>query len=91
MESREKLYYLLSEYITENSNIEVFCDMFTITYNIETDYSTLSKKEKLLFEELCRLTARFSSDEDDLVIKNLYVGEKEIRKNALKVYDQLLK
>lgn len=91
MESREKLYYLLSEYITENFNTEIFCDMFTITYDVETDYSTLSKQEKLLFEELCGLTARFSSDENDLAIKNLYVGEEEIRKNALQVYDQLLK
>lgn len=91
MESREKLHYLLSEYIKENSNTEIFCDMFTITYDIETDYSTLNSQEKLLFEELCRLTARFSSDENDLAIQNVYVGEEEIRKNALQVYNQLLK
>ncbi len=91
MESREKLYYLLSEYITGRSNTEAFCDMFTITYDIETDYSTLSRQEKLLFGELCRLTARFSSDENDLAIKNVYVGEEEIRKNAFQVYNQLLK
>lgn len=91
MESREKLYYLLSEYIRENFNTEMFCDMFTFTYDIETDYNVLSNQEKSLFEELCKLTARFSSNEDDLLITNVYVSEEEIRKNAIRIYNQLTK
>lgn len=91
MESREKLYYLLSEYIRDISSTRIFCDMFTYIYDIDTDYSTLNKQEKLLFEELCSLTARFSSDESDLAISNVYVGEEEIRENAFKVYNQLVK
>lgn len=90
MESREKLYYLLDQYVKGNYNTEIFSDMFTITYDIEIDYTTLNSEEKTLFEELSRLTARFSSSESDIAIPNVYVSEKEIRVSAQKVYNQLL-
>lgn len=91
MKSKEKLYYLLSEYIQKNFNTEMFCDIFTITYDIETDYNTLNNEEKFLFEELCRLTARFSPDENDIAIPNVYVSEEEIEKKAFQVFNQLVK
>lgn len=90
MEPREKLYYLLSEYLSGNYDAETFCDIFTVTYDIEIDYNTLNTLEKLLFKELCTLTARFSSDEKDLEIRNVYVNERKVREKALQVYRELV-
>lgn len=91
MEAKEKLYYLVSEYINGNYNDETFCDIFTVTYDVETDYKTLNSKEKLLFEELCSLTSRFSSDENDLNLNSIYVSKNEVRDKALQVKKELIK
>ncbi len=91
MEAKEKLYYLVAEYINGNYNDETFCDIFTVTYDVETDYKELNSKEKLLFEELCSLTSRFSSDENDLKLNSIYVSKNEVRDKALQIKNELIK
>jgi galactitol-specific phosphotransferase system IIB component len=91
MEPKEKLYYLLSEYVCGHYDTETFCDIFTVTYDIKVDYSTLNMQEKALFEELCKLTARFSANEKDLAISNVYIDEQKIKEKILQVYKELAK
>jgi hypothetical protein len=45
MESREKLYYLLYQYVKGNYNTEIFSDKFTITYYIAIPNAYVSEKE----------------------------------------------
>lgn len=90
MEPKEKLFYLLSEFLKGNYSTKSFCNLFTVTYDIETDYSTLSYLEKEQYDKLSRLTARFSPFEKDLSIPNVYVGEQEIIDNASEAYNKIV-
>ncbi|MBI6871801.1 hypothetical protein [Clostridium aciditolerans] len=90
MNSKEKLQYLLEKYIKEKYDVNSFCEQFTVIYNLDTDYSTLSTVENSLFKELCEFTARYSPFEDDLAISNVYVNENQIRNKANDVYSKLM-
>ena len=72
MNVKEKLYYLLKEFKKGRYDTSAFCDQFTITYDTEVDYETLSALENKLFGELSVITARFSPYEEDLKIPNVY-------------------
>lgn len=65
MTDKEKLYYLVKEYMNGNYTTEAFCDLFTVQYDIETDYSNLNEAENKCFNELSDITARFSSSQED--------------------------
>ena len=86
---KEKLYYLIKEFIKGNYKANVFCDEFTVQYDIETDYSTLSDDENHYFSELSEITARFSDDTEDLKIPNLYFDEKQINAKVHEVAEKL--
>ena len=86
---KEKLYYLIKEFIKGNYETNVFCDEFTVQYDIETDYSTLSDDENYYFSELSEITARFSDDTEDLKIPNLYFDEKQINAKVHEVAEKL--
>lgn len=45
---------------------------------METDYQDLSQKEYQCFDERSDMAARFSDNEDELKIPNLYFSEWEI-------------
>ncbi len=89
MTDKEKLYYLIKEFIKGNYEANVFCDEFTVQYDIETDYSTLSDDENHYFSELSEITARFSDDTEDLKIPNLYFDEKQINDKVHEVAEKL--
>lgn len=91
MTSKEKLYYLLEQYYLCKYSTEMFADKFTVTFNLETDYDSLSEEEMELFEELSIKTARFSTDEEDLKIPYVYFSEKDVKENATELYLKLKK
>ena len=85
MTSKEKLYYLLTEYQKGKYDINTFCDQFTVIYDTEVDYDTLSNLENKLFNELSIITARFSPYEDDLKIPNVYYSEQDVKSKVEEV------
>lgn len=89
LNDKEKLYYLIKEFIKGNYKANVFCDEFTIQYDIETDYSTLSNEENHYFSELSNITTRFSDDTEDLKTPNLYFDEKQVNAKANQVAKKL--
>lgn len=89
MTAKEKLYYLLAEYQKGKYDMNTFCDQFTVIYNTEVDYDTLSKVENELFNELSTITARFSFYEEDLKIPNVYYSEQEVKSKVAEVMDKL--
>ena len=89
MNSKEKLYYLLCEFLTGNYDANSFCDQFTVEYDIETDYEELSELENTVFGKLCMVTSRYSSFEEDLKIPNVYANEQEVKDKAIETYNLL--
>ncbi len=90
MTPKEKLYYLLKEFLYGKYDANTFSDQFTTIYDTEVDYDTLSEIEMKLFGELCEITARFSSYEEDLKIPNAYFNEQQVKTKAEEVYKQLM-
>ena len=89
MTDKEKLYYLIKEFIKGHYTPSVFCDEFTVQYDIETDYSELSDEENKCFSEISDMTGRFSDDKEDLKIPNLYYSEQQVRIKVHEVSEKL--
>ncbi len=88
MTPREKLWYLVENFVFGKYKAREFCSEFSQIYNFEMDYNTLSEKEHLLFEELCDMADRFSDYEEDLKIPNVFYSDKDIFKFASNVVAQ---
>ena len=78
MTEKESLWYLINELIKGSYIVKTFCSEFTRIYDLEIDYDDLSEEENRLFSELCEMAGRFSDDDDELKIPNMYFSEKEI-------------
>lgn len=89
MTVKEKLYYLLYHYKDGEYDTNTFCDQFTIIYNTEVDYNTLSETEHKVFRELDRITSRFSPYKEDFKIPNLYHNEHEVKSKVEEVINRL--
>ena len=89
MTDAEKLWQLVEDLLFDKCDINTFCEEFAKLYNLETDYRTLSKDERSNFMDLCEIAARFSDDENDLALPNVYFGEKQIRDRAQEIYQNL--
>jgi hypothetical protein len=72
MTNSKALYYLLEQYLCDKINTDTFCDKFTTTYGLETEYEKLSTEEHQLFSNLWDFTKRFSPYEEDLKLPNVY-------------------
>lgn len=90
MTAKEKIYYLLVQYQKGEYDTNTFCDQFTVSYDIEVDYDTLSKVENQLFYELSTITARFSPYEEDLKVPNVYYSEQEVKSKVDEVMKKLV-
>lgn len=90
MTSKEKLYYLIREFLAGNYDTNSFCDQFTVEYDIETDYQALTELENTVFGELCRVTSRYSPFEEDLMIPNVFANEQEVKDKAIESYNVLM-
>ena len=80
MTEKEQLWYLINGALNGSYDIKTFCTEFTRIYDLETDYTQLSDSEYIEFRDLCKMTARFSSDNEELKIPNMYYSEEEIVK-----------
>jgi hypothetical protein len=89
MTAKESLWYLINELIKGSYTVKTFCSEFTRIYDLEIDYDDLSKEENYLFGELCEMSGRFSDDDDELNIPNMYFSEKEIMDKVKQVKDVL--
>jgi hypothetical protein len=91
MSPKENIYYLLREYINGNYEMEIFCDEYTQTFDIELDYNTLNEEEYKLLAELSVFTGRFSPFEEDLKIPNVYFSQEQVMRKIKEVYNKLIK
>lgn len=89
MTERDKLWYLINGVFNGEYDVETFCSEFTNIYNLDMDYSQLSKQEKQEFEDLCSMAERFSNDENELKIPNMYYSESDILERIKKLMQNL--
>lgn len=81
MEAKDQLYYLLKNVKIGKYDMKAFCDLFTVTFNVECDYEELSQTEMNVFSELEQYTCRYSPFEEDLRnYPNAYYDEETIKK-----------
>lgn len=85
MTEKEQLWYLIDKLLDDKYQIKDFCNEFTRIYDLEVDYDELSTLENKLFNELSSMTSRFSENEEDLKIPNMYYNEKDIISKAKEI------
>ena len=72
-----------------SDQVKIFCSEFTRIYDLEVDYEQLSELENKEFGDLCEMVGRFSADEEELKIPNMFFSEESIL-NKAKYVKQLL-
>ena len=78
MTEKEQLWYLINGVLSGTYDVKTFCSEFTRIYNLEVDYEQLSEQEKLEFGDLCEMAGRFSDNEEELKIPNMYYSKEKI-------------
>lgn len=80
MDAKKQLYYLLENAKIGKYDINTFCNLFTVTFDVECDYESLSETEMNVFSELEQYTCRFSPFEEDFKnYPNTYYDENTIK------------
>lgn len=82
MSPKEQLWYLIDGLLDGNYDINNFCDEFTRIFDLEVEYDTLNSFENKEFLDLSEMTARFSDNEEDLKLPNVYFDEQQVRKKV---------
>lgn len=82
MAEKEQLYYLINGVLNGSYQVKTFCNEFTRVYDLEIDYDELSELENDEFGDLCEMAGRFSDDEEELKIPNMYYSEEDILNKA---------
>jgi hypothetical protein len=82
MTEKEQLWYLINGVLNDTYDIKTFCSEFTRIYDLEVDYEQLSEQENSEFGDLCEMAGRFSDDDDELKIPNMFFSEESILNKA---------
>ena len=78
MTEKEQLWYLINGVLDGSYDIKTFCLEFTRIYDLEVDYDKLSEQENSEFGDLCGMAGRFSDDEEELKIPQMYYSGDQI-------------
>ena len=76
--------------MNDSYDIKIFCSEFTRIYDLEVDYEQLTEQENNEFGDLCEMAGRFSDDEEELKIPNMYYSKEDIL-NKVKYIKQKFK
>ncbi len=89
MTEKEQLWYLINGVLNGTYDIKAFCSEFTKIYDLEVDYEQLSEQENSGFGDLCEMAGRFSDNDDELKIPNMYYSKENILNKAKYVKQKL--
>jgi len=87
---KEQLQYLIDGVLKGTYDVPTFCDEFERIYTFEEGYEQLSKKERDLYRELCKVAGRFSSVAVELEGVNVYYNEQDVLDKVKEVNQQLI-
>ena len=91
MTEKEQLWYLIDGVLNGSYDIKTFCSEFSRIYDLEVDYEQLSEQENNEFGDLCEMAGRFSYDDEELKIPNMYYSKKNILDRVRTVKQKLIK
>ncbi|MDE7436493.1 MAG: hypothetical protein K2N01_11835 [Lachnospiraceae bacterium] len=91
MTEKDQLWYLINGVLNGSYDIKTFCLEFTRIYDLEVDYEQLTEQENHEFGDLCEMAGRFSDDEEELKIPNMYYSKQNILDKARCVKQKLEK
>jgi len=84
MTEKQKLYWLIDEYMSGNINESTFCDEFYYCYDLQLDRDTLTDIEKKAFSDLSLISSRFSQYEEDHMLDALaFSTTEELKKKII--------
>lgn len=89
MTDREKIKYLINGVLNNSYDVETFCDEFTRIYDLEINYKELTDIERKELHDLCEMASRYSGNEYELSIPNMYYSGAEILKKVRSVKSKL--
>ena len=89
MTEKEQLYYLINGVLEGAYTIKTFCTEFARIYDLEIDYEQLSEQENSEFSDLSEMAGRFSDDEEELKIPNMYFRESDIIDKVKEIKEKL--
>ena len=80
MKAKEKLYYLITNYLKGKYSTRAFCNEYTQVYNIDLDKKNLQECEFALLESICKLAERFSPFQEDILTNDFFIDETTFQK-----------
>ena len=89
MNIKEQLQYLIDGVLNGTYDVPTFCDEFERIYILEEGYEQLSKNERDLYRELCKVVGRFSSVAVELEGVNVHYNEQDVLEKVQEVKDLL--
>ncbi|EHT7657235.1 TPA: hypothetical protein ACSZC5_13270 [Listeria monocytogenes] len=88
-DKKEQLYFLLNGLDNGEIEINTFINQFIKIFDLEIDYDELSKEEYTILGNVSDMAARFSDNEEDLKLPNVYYSEKQIREEVTRSLEAL--
>lgn len=87
---KRRLYWLISQYLSDKIDETVFCNEFHDTLVNEIYYEGLTDIENKVFHDLSDVIQRFSEYEDDFKLWSGFVTAKELKKKVLETQKALM-
>ena len=88
---KRRLYWLIDQYLIGNINESTFCDEYYSSYDLEIDDEVLNDNEKVIFEALNQVSARFSEHKGDHHLDSrAFATREELRQKILETKNALI-
>lgn len=89
---KQRLYWLIDEYLLGKIDEPTFCDEFYYSYDLEIKNGMLNDVERGAFFELSEVAARFSQyEEDHKLDPHAFATANELRKKIIETKEKLKK
>jgi len=87
---KQRLYWLIDQYLLGKINESTFCDELYYSYDLEIDSNTLTDVEKLAFSALSMVCSRFSQyEEDHNLDSRAFSTVKEVNQKIIETKEKL--
>lgn len=87
---KQRLYWLIDQYLLDKIDEPTFCDEFYYSYDLEITNDMLSEMEQQAFSDLSKVASRFSQHEEDHKLDaNAFSTVKELREKIIETKDKL--
>jgi len=88
---KQKLYWLIDEYLSNKINAVTFCDEFYYCFDLAIDMSVLTDQERSLFLELSDVVGRFSAYKEDFENHpGVYYSELDLNEKIVETKNRLM-